>query len=115
MWLFLGVMMLFFVFGVVVCGGDDGGGGSDKIKVGFVMDIGGVDDCGFNEFLIKGFDKVEVDFDIEKWVYVLNLVDDYELNLEVVVDDGNDFVVVVGFLFVLLVVKVVMENFVVSS
>ena len=110
-WLLLGATTLFLVFGAAACGGDDGGGGGgDKVKVGLVTDTGGVDDRGFNEFSIKGLDKAEADLDIEKRVYVSNSADDYEPNLEAAVDDGNDFVVAVGFLLAPSVVKVATAN-----
>jgi len=109
-WLVLGATTLLLVFGAAACGGDSGGGGGDKVKVGLVTDTGGVDDRGFNEFSIKGLDKAESDLDIEKRVYVSNSADDYEPNLEAAVDDGNEFVIAVGFLLAPSVIKVAKAN-----
>ena len=106
-WLLVVVSALFLAVGAAGCGGDDdGGGGGDKIKVGLVTDTGGVDDRGFNQFSIEGLDKAESELDIEKRVYVSNSADDYEPNLEAAVDDGNDFVVAVGFLLAPSAIKV---------
>ena len=110
-WLLVVVSALFLAVGAASCGGDDdGGGGGDKIKVGLVTDTGGVDDRGFNQFSITGLDKAESDLDIEKRVYVSNSADDYEPNLEAAVDDGNDFVVAVGFLLAPSAIKVATAN-----
>ena len=110
-WLLLGATMMFLVFGAAACGSDDDeGSGGDKIKVGLVTDTGGVDDRGFNEFSIKGLDKAESELDIEKRVYVSNSADDYEPNLQAAVDDGNDFVIAVGFLLAPSTIKVATAN-----
>jgi basic membrane protein A len=105
------VSALFLAVGAASCGGDDdGGGGGDSIKVGLVTDTGGVDDRGFNQFSIAGLDKAEEDLNIEKRVYVSNSADDYIPNLEAAVDDGNDFVVAVGFLLSPSVIHVAKQN-----
>jgi basic membrane protein A and related proteins len=110
-WLLVVVSALFLAVGAASCGGDDdGGGGGDKIKVGLVTDTGGVDDRGFNQFSIAGLDKAEDELDIEKRVYVSNSADDYEPNLQAAVDDGNDFVVAVGFLLAPTTIKVATAN-----
>jgi basic membrane protein A len=110
-WLLVVVSALFLAVGAASCGGDDdGGGGGDSIKVGLVTDTGGVDDRGFNQFSIAGLDKAEEDLNIEKRVYVSNSADDYIPNLEAAVDDGNEFVVAVGFLLAPSVIHVAKQN-----
>ena len=110
-WILVVVSALFVAVGAASCGGDDGGGGGgDSIKVGLVTDTGGVDDRGFNQFSIAGLDKAEADLNIEKRVYVSNGAEDYEPNLQAAVDDGNDFVVAVGFLLAPTVIKVATAN-----
>jgi basic membrane protein A len=105
------VSALFLAVGAASCGGDgDGGGGGDKVKVGLVTDTGGVDDRGFNEFSIKGLDKAESELDIETRVYVSNSADDYEPNFQAAVDDGNEFVVAVGFLLAPTAIKIATAN-----
>src|SRR5215204_537298 len=110
-WLVVVVSALFLAVGAASCGGDDdGGGGGDSIKVGLVTDTGGVDDRGFNQFSIAGLDKAEDELNIKKRVYVSNSADDYEPNLEAAVDDGNDFVVAVGFLLAPSTIKIATAN-----
>jgi basic membrane protein A len=112
-WLLIVCAALFIVVGGVACGGDDdgdGGGEGDAVKVGLVTDTGGVDDRGFNEFSIKGLDQAESELGIEKRVYVSQSADDYEPNLTAAADDGNDFVIAVGFLLAPSVIKVAKDN-----
>ena len=109
-WMLVVASALFLAVGAASCGGDDEGGGDDKVKVGLVTDTGGVDDRGFNEFSIKGLDQAESELDIEKRVYVSNSADDYEPNLQAAVDDGNDFVIAVGFLLAPSTIKVAKAN-----
>jgi basic membrane protein A and related proteins len=110
-WLLVVVSALFLAVGAASCGGDDDeGGGGDSIKVGLVTDTGGVDDRGFNQFSIAGLDKAESELEIEKRVYVSNSADDYEPNLQAAVDDGNDFVIAVGFLLSPSTIKVATAN-----
>jgi basic membrane protein A len=110
-WILVVASALFLAVGAASCGGDDdGGGGGDKVKVGLVTDTGGVDDRGFNEFSIKGLDRAEDELDIEKRVYISNSADDYLPNLEAAVDDGNEFVVAVGFLLAPSVIQVATTN-----
>jgi len=99
-WLLMVLTTLLLAFGAAACGGDDDGGGDsgDSIKVALVTDTGGVDDRGFNEFSINGLEKAETDLDVEKRIYVSESADDYEPNLQAAVDDGNEFVIAVGFL-----------------
>jgi basic membrane protein A and related proteins len=111
-WLLVVSAAMFLAVGATACGGDDdgGGGGGDKVKVGLVTDTGGVDDRGFNEFSINGLERAEKELDIEKRVYVSQSADDYKPNLEAAVDDGNDFIVAVGFLLAPSTIAVAKEN-----
>jgi basic membrane protein A len=99
-WLAVALTALFLAVGAAACGGggDGGGGGGEQMKVGLVTDTGGIDDRGFNQFSIAGLKRAEKDFDLETRVYVSNSADDYKPNLEAAGDDGNEFVVSVGFL-----------------
>ena len=110
-WILVVASALFLAVGAASCGGDDdGGGGGDKVKVGLVTDTGGVDDRGFNEFSIKGLDRAEGELDLDTRVYVSNSADDYLPNLEAAVDDGNEFVVAVGFLLAPSTIQVATTN-----
>jgi basic membrane protein A and related proteins len=73
-------------------------GGASSIKVGLVTDTGGVDDKGFNQFTIAGLKKAAADLGVQTRIYVSNSADDYLPNLQAAVQDGNEFVISVGFL-----------------
>jgi basic membrane protein A len=107
-------MALFIAVGGVACGGDDDGGDeasdAEGMKIGLVTDTGGVDDRGFNEFSINGLEKAETELGIEKRIYVSRSADDYEPNLTAAADDGNDFVIAVGFLLAPSAIKVAKAN-----
>jgi basic membrane protein A len=98
-WLAVALTALILAVGAAACGGGGGGGGDNKeMKVGLVTDTGGTDDRGFNQFSIAGFKRAETDFNLKTRVYISNSADDYKPNLEAAGDDGNEFVISVGFL-----------------
>ena len=70
---------------------------------------GGLDDRGFNEFSIAGFDRAQSELGVEGRVYVSESGDDYLPNLTAAVDDGHDLVVAIGFLIQPSVVEVATE------
>jgi basic membrane protein A len=90
------------------CGGDEedttgagtaaGTTGAEAISVGMVSDTGGLDDRGFNEFSINGFERAKTELGVTGRVYVSESADDYLPNLTAAVDDGHDLVVAIGFL-----------------
>jgi basic membrane protein A len=109
-WLLV-VVVLMLALGAASCGGDDEEGEAttpaatgeteapaETISVGLVSDTGGLDDRGFNEFSINGFERAESELGVEGRVYVSESGDDYLPNLTAAVDDGHDLVIAVGFL-----------------
>jgi basic membrane protein A len=90
------------------CGGDEEGTtgagtgagttGAEAISVGMVSDTGGLDDRGFNEFSINGFERAKTEIGVTGRVYVSESADDYLPNLTAAVDDGHDLVIAIGFL-----------------
>jgi basic membrane protein A len=91
------------------CGGDEEGAGTgagtgaattgaEAISVGMVSDTGGLDDRGFNEFSINGFERAKTELGVTGRVYVSESADDYLPNLTAAVDDGHDLVIAIGFL-----------------
>jgi basic membrane protein A len=92
------------------CGGDEAGTGTtgagtgagttgaEAISVGMVSDTGGLDDRGFNEFSINGFERAKTELGVTGRVYVSESADDYLPNLTAAVDDGQDLVIAIGFL-----------------
>jgi basic membrane protein A and related proteins len=113
-WVLLLLAALVLAVAAAGCGGDDEEGGGDTgaaapgatetsaeaeaISVGLVSDTGGLDDRGFNEFSINGFERAQSELGVEGRVYTSESADDYLPNLTAAVDDGHDLVIAVGFL-----------------
>jgi basic membrane protein A and related proteins len=105
-WLVLLLLALVLAVAAAGCGGDDEGeettpGGTtaeEAISVGMVSDTGGLNDSGFNEFSIKGYERAKSELGVEGRVYVSKSADDYLPNLTAAVDDGHDLVIAIGFL-----------------
>jgi basic membrane protein A and related proteins len=111
-WLLALVLALVLAVAAAGCGGDDddgeattpaatGGtdtGAGEAISVGMVSDTGGVDDRGFNEFSINGFERAQEELGVDGRVYISESGDDYLPNLTAAVDDDHDLVIAIGFL-----------------
>jgi basic membrane protein A len=107
-WLVLLLLALVLAVAAAGCGGDDEGeattpAGTDTaaeetISVGMVSDTGGLDDRGFNEFSINGFERAQSELGVEGRVYTSESDADYLPNLTAAVDDGHDLVIAIGFL-----------------
>ena len=120
-WLLLLLVALALALVAAGCGGDDdtdttpvaatetGPPAEDVISVGMVTDTGGVDDRGFNQFSIAGFDRAQDELGVEGRIYVSESGDDYLPNLTAAVDDGHDLVIAIGFLIQPSVVEVATE------
>ncbi|HHX55211.1 MAG TPA: BMP family ABC transporter substrate-binding protein [Clostridiales bacterium] len=88
-------LCLTMVLSLVACGNT---GGSDKIKVGMVTDVGGVNDGSFNESSWAGLKKAEEEFDIEvKYLESANDAD-YTPNIESFMDEDYDLIISVGYM-----------------
>src|SRR5688500_1837475 len=118
-WLVLLLLALVLAVAAAGCGGDDEGEGTtpagtdtaaeEAISVGLVSDTGGLDDRGFNEFSINGFERAQEELGVEGRVYTSESADDYLPNLTAAVDDGHDLVIAIGFLIQPSVVEVATE------
>ncbi len=120
-WVIFLLMTLVLAVAAAGCGGDDEGEETtpaqtgetetqaEAISVGMVSDTGGLDDRGFNEFSINGFERAQDELGVEGRVYVSESADDYLPNLTAAVDDGHDLVVAIGFLIQPSVVEVATE------
>jgi basic membrane protein A len=106
--LLVALLVLAFAVAAAGCGGDDDEAGGDTgaptetaaetISVGMVSDTGGLDDRGFNEFSINGFERAQTELGVDGRVYTSESSDDYLPNLTAAVDDGHDLVIAIGFL-----------------
>lgn len=90
------------------CGGssDDGDDSAKEetcpIKIGFVTDMGGIDDRSFNQGSWEGVEKFAEDNKLDKNCYTFlesKTEADYTTNLSTLADDGNDIVIAAGYLF----------------
>jgi basic membrane protein A len=106
-WPLIAVLALVVALGAASCGGGDDNESSSGTtttssgsgqKVALVTDTGGVDDKGFNQFSIAGFKRAVSDFGLKDRIYVSKTADDYLPNLTAAAQDGNKFVLAVGFL-----------------
>src|SRR6266581_9445589 len=96
----LGVVVL------VVAGFSDGGGksssstsaqGGNKLKVGLVTDIGGLNDRGFNHLSYVGLLRAQNDFGIQQRVYQAKSTQEYVPNLSTFARQNYDLTIGVGF------------------
>src|SRR3954447_5723848 len=96
---------------VAACGSDDNSSSStpaagtatstpaaQKIKVGLVTDIGGLNDRSFNQLANAGLEKAKSDLGIEGRVLTSKSNSDYVPNLSTLAQQKYDLVIGVGFL-----------------
>src|SRR5215210_9378144 len=93
---------------VVACGDDDeSGGGSEpaatqepeeKVKIGMVTDIGGLDDRSFNQSAYEGLKRAESELGAEIRAVTSKSNADYVPNLTTLARQKYDLVIGVGFL-----------------
>ncbi len=91
------VLALCMVFALCACG--KGSGKSDKIKVGMVTDVGGVNDKSFNQTSWEGLQALAAEdssFDVK---YLESKTDaDYQTNINTFIDEGYDLIICVGYM-----------------
>ena len=88
-------LVLCMAFSLCACGGN--AGGSDKIKIGMVTDVGGVNDKSFNQSSWEGLQA------LDKNVFEVNYLEsktdaDYQTNINTFIDEGYDLIICVGFM-----------------
>jgi basic membrane protein A len=120
-WLLVLLVSLALALAAAGCGGDDDDAtpaatgaeteapAEEAISVGMISDTGGLDDRGFNEFSINGFERAQEELGVDGRVYVSESGDDYLPNLTASVDDGHDLTIGIGFLIQPSVVEVATE------
>jgi basic membrane protein A len=107
-WPLLAALALAVALGAASCGGgndnESSGGNTTSTssgsgdKIALVSDTGGLDDKGFNQFSVAGFKRGVTDFGFQDRIYVSKTADDYLPNLTAAAQDGNKFVLAVGYL-----------------
>jgi basic membrane protein A len=69
-----------------------------KLRVGVVLDTGGVDDKSFNEYTLKGAQEAAAKADLEVSYLQPQSASDIEKGIESVIAEGADLVITVGFI-----------------
>lgn len=89
------VLALCMVFSLCACGSKDTG--SDKIKIGMVTDVGGVNDRSFNQTSWEGLQALDTNtFEVK---YLESKTDaDYQTNINTFIDEGYDLIISVGYM-----------------
>ena len=89
------VLVLCMALALCACGGTSGG--SDKIKVGMVTDVGGVNDRSFNQTSWEGLQALDTTkFEVK---YLESKTDaDYQTNINTFIDEGYDLIICVGYM-----------------
>ena len=89
------VLALCMVFSLCACGGNSGN--SDKIKIGMVTDVGGVNDKSFNQSSWEGLQALDSNtFEVK---YLESKTDaDYQTNINTFIDEDYDLIICVGFM-----------------
>jgi basic membrane protein A len=81
-----------------------------NLKVGFITDVGGIDDRSFNASSWKGIQKAQQDFGIQAKYLQSKQQTDYEKNLTEFVQENYDLLVSSGFLLGPATAKVALAN-----
>jgi basic membrane protein A and related proteins len=109
-WPWLAALLTVLALSVAAAGCGGGGGtttggaggattaAGEKIKVGLVTDIGGLNDRGFNSLANKGLEDAESQLGVEGRVLESKSDADYIPNLSEFGDQGYDLIISVGFL-----------------
>ena len=93
------LMILAIAVSLVGCGG---GGETKTLTLGFVTDLGGINDKSFNQTSWEGIEKFakEIKMDMNNVKFLQSTTDsDYVPNLTSFADEGIDLIVAAGFLF----------------
>ncbi len=91
------LIALCMVFALAACGGSDKG--SDKIKIGMVTDVGGVNDKSFNQTSWEGLTALQAADDRFEVKYLESKTDaDYQTNINTFIDEGYDLIICVGYM-----------------
>ena len=91
------VLALVMVFSLCACG--KSAKASDKIKVGMVTDVGGVNDNSFNQTSWEGLKALAEEDSSFEVNYLESKTDaDYQTNINTFIDEGTDLIICVGYM-----------------
>ena len=93
------VLACVMVFALCACGKTTTAAGGDKVKIGMVTDVGGVNDQSFNQTSwegLKALGEEDSSFDVS---YLESKTDaDYQTNINTFIDEGTDLIICVGYM-----------------
>jgi basic membrane protein A len=93
-WVF-GALVVLMALSLALAGCVDG---TDKLKVGMVSDVGGIDDASFNQNTWDGLKRAQEDLGVEAQFIESQAQADYEKNITEFAEQGYDLIITVGFL-----------------
>ena len=94
-------LALCMALALVACGngGSSSSGGSDKIKIGMVTDVGGINDQSFNQFAWAGLQSLAAEDSTFEVNYLESKTDaDYQTNINTFLDEGTNLIICVGYM-----------------
>jgi basic membrane protein A len=81
------------------CAGLGGGGGAaEEVRVAAVLDTGGENDRGFNEYTLKGAREAAEELGLDFAYVVSEAATDYERNIANFISEGYNLIITVGYL-----------------
>jgi len=94
----LWVLLSLVLVASMVLAGCGGGAKGDKLKVGMVTDMGGVDDKSFNATSWAGVQRAVKDLGVDGTVLESKQQTDYATNITQLINQDTDLIITVGFL-----------------
>ncbi len=98
---------------LVGCGGDDTANkntNNANISVGLSTDEGGINDKSFNQSANEGVERAKAEFGVKYTAIEAQKKEDYEPNLQALIDDGSNLTFAIGYQLADAVAKVAKNN-----
>ena len=95
------IMSVVMVLSLTACGvdsSDEAEETEERLKIGLVTDLGGVEDQSFNQSAWEGLQRAEEDFGVEVNYLSSGADSDYAPNIETFLDEDYDLIISVGYL-----------------
>ncbi len=91
------VLVLCMVFSLCACGAKEEAPAAEKVKIGMVTDVGGVNDKSFNQTSWEGLSALDTNlFEVN---YLESKTDaDYQTNINTFIDEDYDLIICVGYM-----------------
>ncbi|MGI6278973.1 MAG: BMP family lipoprotein [Acutalibacteraceae bacterium] len=96
--LFALLLAALMVLSLTACGKKNTGKDGDKIKIGMVTDVGGVNDGSFNQSAWEGLQRARDELGVEVRYAESSTDADYAPNIESFIDEDYDLIICVGYM-----------------